>query len=204
MPVISGDLSTGSQQQCRPRQAVKRANNLSLSAEVLSAAREVNINVSQVCDVYLREVVRQEQARRTRGLCRSAQRHDRSRRSAAGRLEDFLMALFDVFPNPGMHSKSTPYLLDVQSDLFDGLDSRMVVPLRSLAHFPKVRVATRLTPVFGRCRSRLFAGNPQDGLGSPAGSEKSGDRIGRSAGLHHGRAGILVSRVLSVLAFVPR
>lgn len=57
------------------------------------------------------------------------------------------MACFDVFPNPGVHNTSTPYLLDVQSELFDGLDSRMVVPLRSMAHFPTVKLPTRLTPV---------------------------------------------------------
>ena len=57
------------------------------------------------------------------------------------------MARFDVYENPGSHAATTPYLLDVQSDLLDGLDSRMVVPLRSLAHFPKVKLPTRLTPV---------------------------------------------------------
>ena len=58
------------------------------------------------------------------------------------------MARFDVYPNPGAHVNTTPYLLDVQSDLLDGLDSRMVIPLRSLDQFPKVRLPTRLTPVF--------------------------------------------------------
>lgn len=48
------------------RPAAKRATNLSLSTDVLEAARQLNINVSQVCDAYLREVVRQEQARRWR------------------------------------------------------------------------------------------------------------------------------------------
>lgn len=57
------------------------------------------------------------------------------------------MARFDVYPNPGSHVATTPYLLDVQSDLLDGLDSRMVVPLRNLAHFPAVKLPTRLTPV---------------------------------------------------------
>ena len=57
------------------------------------------------------------------------------------------MARFDVYANPGGHAASTPYLLDVQSDLLDGLDSRMVIPLRSLKHFPKVKLSTRLTPV---------------------------------------------------------
>ena len=42
----------------------KRSANLSLSADVLDAAKALRINVSQVCDRHLREVVRQEQARR--------------------------------------------------------------------------------------------------------------------------------------------
>ena len=57
------------------------------------------------------------------------------------------MARFDVYPNPGLHARTNPYLLDVQSELLDGLDSRMVIPLRSLEHFAKVNLPTRLTPV---------------------------------------------------------
>lgn len=57
------------------------------------------------------------------------------------------MARFDVYPNPGAHASSTPYLLDVQSDLLDGLESRVVIPLRSLDHFAKVQLPARLTPV---------------------------------------------------------
>lgn len=41
----------------------KRSANLSLSADMLDAAKALRINVSQVCDRHLREVVRQEQAR---------------------------------------------------------------------------------------------------------------------------------------------
>ncbi|MBU3694810.1 MAG: post-segregation antitoxin CcdA [Rhodocyclaceae bacterium] len=44
----------------------KRATNLSLSADVLDAARQLDINISQVCDSHLREVVRREQERRWR------------------------------------------------------------------------------------------------------------------------------------------
>ena len=58
------------------------------------------------------------------------------------------MARFDVYVNPGRHMATTPYLLDVQSDLLDGLGSRMVIPLRSLEHFPSVKLSTRLTPMF--------------------------------------------------------
>ena len=58
------------------------------------------------------------------------------------------MARFDVYANPGRHADTTPYLLDVQSDLLEDLESRMVIPLRRLRHFPKVALSTRLTPVF--------------------------------------------------------
>jgi len=58
------------------------------------------------------------------------------------------MARFDVYANAGSHVATTPYLLDVQSDLLDGLDSRMVIPLRSVKTFPKVKLSTHLTPTF--------------------------------------------------------
>lgn len=38
----------------------KRAINLSLSTDVLETARQLGINISQVCDKHLREVVRLE------------------------------------------------------------------------------------------------------------------------------------------------
>lgn len=50
----------------RTRPLAKRATNLSLSVDVLDAAKSLQINVSQLCDNYLREVVRREQERRWR------------------------------------------------------------------------------------------------------------------------------------------
>lgn len=44
----------------------KRATNLTLSSDVLEAAKHMNINISQICDNYLREVVRREQERQWR------------------------------------------------------------------------------------------------------------------------------------------
>ncbi len=58
------------------------------------------------------------------------------------------MARFDVYENPGVHEDTTPYLLDVQSDLLDGLDSRLVIPLRLADTFPKVTLPARLLPLF--------------------------------------------------------
>jgi antitoxin CcdA len=50
----------------RTRQVAKRAINLSLSADVLDAARALQINLSQACDSHLRDVVRLEQEKRWR------------------------------------------------------------------------------------------------------------------------------------------
>lgn len=44
----------------------KRAINLSLSSDVLEAAKKLNINVSKVCDAHLKEYVLREQERRWR------------------------------------------------------------------------------------------------------------------------------------------
>ena len=58
------------------------------------------------------------------------------------------MARFDVFANPGPGADTTPWLLDVQTDLLDGLETRVVIPMRSLERFPQVPLPLRLTPVF--------------------------------------------------------
>lgn len=42
----------------------KRATNLSIDAELLDQARQLGLNVSQVCEASLREHVRQELTRR--------------------------------------------------------------------------------------------------------------------------------------------
>lgn len=59
-----------------------------------------------------------------------------------------IMARFDVYPNTGPHAANIPYLLDVQSDLLQGLETRVVVPLRRLDRFPTTRIPERLSPVF--------------------------------------------------------
>ena len=58
------------------------------------------------------------------------------------------MARFDVYRNSGPLATSTPYLLDVQCSLLDGLDTRIVIPLRRVDKFPNVNLAKDLTPVF--------------------------------------------------------
>lgn len=53
-------------QRPRSRSSGKRAVNLSLSLDVLAAAKLLDINISQVCDNHLREVIRRDQARKWR------------------------------------------------------------------------------------------------------------------------------------------
>ena len=52
------------------------------------------------------------------------------------------MAKYDVYPNPG----GGGFLLDVQADLLDGLNTRAVVPLIPMQAAPVP--AKRLNPVF--------------------------------------------------------
>lgn len=73
------------------------------------------------------------------------------------------MARFDVYANPSNQSASTPYLLDVQSDLLDALDSRVVIPLRRLKDFPNVKISTRLTPIFKIGREDFLLETPKMG-----------------------------------------
>ena len=44
----------------------KRATNLTLSCDTLEVAKRLRINLSQVCDDYLRQFVREAQERRWR------------------------------------------------------------------------------------------------------------------------------------------
>jgi antitoxin CcdA len=55
-----------SEHPARPARSPKRATNLSLSVDTLEAAKALSLNVSQLCDAYLREAVRKEQERRWR------------------------------------------------------------------------------------------------------------------------------------------
>jgi toxin CcdB len=58
------------------------------------------------------------------------------------------MPRFDVYHNSGEYAEVTPYLLDVQSDLLQGLETRIVVPLRKRERFPAVKLPDNLTPTF--------------------------------------------------------
>ena len=57
------------------------------------------------------------------------------------------MARFDVFANPDASDRSTiPYMLDVQNDFLDILETRVVVPLYASSRFSAC--VRNLNPVF--------------------------------------------------------
>ena len=58
--------ATHTTRRVRTAMSGKRAVNLSLSTDVLEAAKNLEINISQICDNYLREFVRREQERKWR------------------------------------------------------------------------------------------------------------------------------------------
>jgi toxin CcdB len=58
------------------------------------------------------------------------------------------MARFDVYSNTGARSAEIPYLLDVQSDLLQGLETRVVVPMRRRDCFPATTIPDNLAPTF--------------------------------------------------------
>ena len=82
------------------------------------------------------------------------------------------MARFDVYPNPRKETaKRTPYLLDVQSNFLEDLDTRVVVPLRAASVIDAP--VTRLNPALDIAGVKVvmdtsqLAGYPRGGLKCP-------------------------------------
>ena len=70
------------------------------------------------------------------------------------------MARFDVYRNPRPETaREVPFLLDVQSELLDGLDTRVVVPLRAASAVK--RPVGRLNPVFRVDGTMVVMDTPQ-------------------------------------------
>jgi toxin CcdB len=58
------------------------------------------------------------------------------------------MARFDVYLNSGKSVKSVPFLMDIQSELLDHLNRRVVVPMYHLEKFRDIKLPKDLAPVF--------------------------------------------------------
>ena len=59
------------------------------------------------------------------------------------------MARFSIYQNSDDHTKTTPYILDVQTDLLNGLNTRVVIPLRNSDRYQNLSTSQDLMPRFG-------------------------------------------------------
>ncbi|WP_347258068.1 type II toxin-antitoxin system CcdA family antitoxin [Methylocaldum sp.] len=57
-------MSFGTHAMSPTATTLKKATNITLSADVLREAKALGINISQACDQFLRQLVRQERQRR--------------------------------------------------------------------------------------------------------------------------------------------
>ena len=93
------------------------------------------------------------------------------------------MAQFDVHRNPGKHRDSIPFVIIVQSSLYDDYRRRVVVPLVDKASLGKI-TNSRFNPTF-RIKGVSVVLHPleivsvaRENLGERVGSlEEEGDRI---------------------------
>jgi toxin CcdB len=58
------------------------------------------------------------------------------------------MARFSIYHNVDDPTKTTPYILDVQTDLLNGLNTRIVIPLRKSGRYQNLSSAEDLMPSF--------------------------------------------------------
>jgi toxin CcdB len=58
------------------------------------------------------------------------------------------MARFDIHVNTGKSKADAPFLVNVQNNYLQGLNTRVVVPLMRVDAFPAARLPADLTPVF--------------------------------------------------------
>jgi toxin CcdB len=71
------------------------------------------------------------------------------------------MARFDVYANMGKSQKTTPFLIDVQSNVISGLATRIVIPLRNLNAFKNVEAPADLFPIITVNGKKYLLDTPQ-------------------------------------------
>ena len=82
------------------------------------------------------------------------------------------MARFDVYPHPEAGLRAvTPYLVDVQNDFIDRVESRVVIPMRHAKAFgPRMRDINPLFDIIGKpvvLDTAALAAFPSSGLKKP-------------------------------------
>jgi len=102
------------------------------------------------------------------------------------------MAQYDVFPNPSQSAaRGIPYVVVIQSDLLDGLSTRLTIPLAELD--AAIKVPTALCPVIMVKGKRLHALAHYAAPLPAKGLRRAVDNVG-------GQASALVSAVDAVLS----
>jgi toxin CcdB len=71
------------------------------------------------------------------------------------------MAIFSVYENTDDHTKTTPYILDVQTDLLNGLNTRVVIPLRNSDRYQNLSATQDLMPRFGILGKEFILDTPR-------------------------------------------
>jgi len=92
------------------------------------------------------------------------------------------MAQFDLYKNKGPLKDSIPYVVSVQSSLFDGYRRRVVVPLVRRSALPAGMAGTRMNPSF-KVRGVVLVLHPLDMVSVAL--DQLGDRVGSLA--EHGQ-----------------
>jgi toxin CcdB len=87
------------------------------------------------------------------------------------------MAQFDVHRNPGANSDSIPFVVVVQSSMFNDYRRRVVVPLVKKTHLPQIAYE-RFNPTF-TIRNTAVVLHPLEIVSVPV--DKLGSRIGSLA-----------------------
>ncbi len=117
---------------CDP-QAPRKTVNLSINSDLLRQARELGINLSKTLESQLEQILRQERARRWQEENREAiEAHNRF-------VENTVCSTISAsvsdgairrHRNPGPETdEGFPYVLDIQPDVLDHPNLRVVVPL---------------------------------------------------------------------------
>jgi toxin CcdB len=97
------------------------------------------------------------------------------------------MARFIVYDNSSDKNKSTPYLVDVQTDLLEGLSTGVVIPLRDAKQYKQVKLPQDLLPQFTIKGNKFVFINSQYGCCSMLSSKKTSLFIKRpTKSNHHG------------------
>jgi toxin CcdB len=71
------------------------------------------------------------------------------------------MARFSIYQNADDSTKTTPYILDVQTDLLNGLNTRIVIPLRKSDRYQNLSSAQDLMPSFAIQGKKFILDTPR-------------------------------------------